>query len=256
MRLFSQLAQDSQLKVGKVIWVAGHSGPETAEDSRTHFGIYSPSVTDLFPRGHTIDLHPFDHNEVPALLAAAMNHDEAHIIALHLTRPGVETPDREALGAGSYLDAAKGAYILTDWDDSRGPRAGTVIFRGTSPVKAAFELLRDHRDELPNVKMVAAPSHFLFEKQSQEYRDSVLPWSEWQNSMVVTNNARRAVHDWLANKVCEEYTLSPDFDDRWRTGGSVDEILDESHLTWPWVLKAIQKFADDVDQRVERIRAS
>jgi transketolase len=42
MRLFSQLAQDCQLKVGKVLWIAGHSGPETAEDSRTHFGIYEP----------------------------------------------------------------------------------------------------------------------------------------------------------------------------------------------------------------------
>ena len=27
MRLFSQLAQDCELQVGKVIWVAGHSGP-------------------------------------------------------------------------------------------------------------------------------------------------------------------------------------------------------------------------------------
>ena len=33
MRLFSQLAQDCELKLGKVLWVAGHSGPETAEDS-------------------------------------------------------------------------------------------------------------------------------------------------------------------------------------------------------------------------------
>ena len=38
LRLFSQLAQDSELKVGKIIWVVGHSGPETAEDSRTHYG--------------------------------------------------------------------------------------------------------------------------------------------------------------------------------------------------------------------------
>jgi transketolase len=48
-RLFSQLAQDCQWKVGKVIWVAGHSGPETADDSRTHFGIFEPGVTQLFP---------------------------------------------------------------------------------------------------------------------------------------------------------------------------------------------------------------
>ena len=56
IRLFSQLAQDSDLKVGKLIWVAGHSGPETAEDSRTHFGIFSPGVTQLFPKGHIINL--------------------------------------------------------------------------------------------------------------------------------------------------------------------------------------------------------
>lgn len=253
MRLFSQLAQDSQLKVGRVIWVAGHSGPETAEDSRTHFGIFAPSVTDLFPRGHTIDLHPFDYNEAMVLLGTAMAHD-VPIIALHLTRPAVETPDRAALGADSHFDAAKGAYILKDWDDARGPRMGTVIFRGTSPCKAAYELVKDHRAKLPNVKMVAAPSRFLFEHASQAWRDRVLPWSEWQDSMVVTNNARRAMCDWYANKVCEEYSLSPDFDDRWRTGGSVDEILDESHLTWPWVLQAIQRFAADRDQRLARIR--
>ena len=51
MRLFSQLAQDCELKVGKVLWVAGHSGPETADDSRTHFGIFAPGVTQLFPDG-------------------------------------------------------------------------------------------------------------------------------------------------------------------------------------------------------------
>ena len=68
MRLFSQLAQDCELKVGKVLWVAGHSGPETAEDSRTHFGIFETDVTQLFPDGHVIDLHPWEYNEVPVVL--------------------------------------------------------------------------------------------------------------------------------------------------------------------------------------------
>ena len=252
MRLFSQMAQDTQLKLGKVLWVVGHSGPETAEDSRTHFGIFSPAVADLFPDGHVVDMHPFDYNEVPVLLAAAMNCD-APIMALHLTRPPVETPDRLALGAESHLSAAKGAYVLKEWDDARGPRSGTVIFRGTSPVKAAFELMQHHRDELPNVRFVAAPSRYLFERQSTAERDRVLSWSDWQDSMVVTNNARRALHDWLANKVAEEYSLSPDFDNRWRTGGSLDQILEEAHLTWPWVLKGIQRFAEERDQRLSRL---
>lgn len=251
MRLFAQLAQDSQLKVGKVIWVAGHSGPETAEDSRTHFGIFAPGVTDLFPRGHAIDLHPFDHNEVPVLLAAAIG-SPAHIIALHLTRPAVEVPDRAALGSAGFLDAAKGAYVIKDWD-AAGARAGTVIFRGTSPVMAAFELLKNHHKQLPNVRFVAAPSRYLFERQPESYRNAVLSWRDWQDSMCVTNNARRSMHDWYANKVCEEYTLSPDFDDCWRTGGSVDEILEESHLTWPHILDGIRKFAAEADARRRRI---
>ena len=163
--------------------------------------------------------------------------------------------DREALGAASHLDAAKGAYLIKDWDDSKGPRVGTVIFRGTSPVDGAFRLVRDHAEELPNVKFVGAPSYYLFDQQSQTYRDAVLPWSEWQNSMIVTNNARRSMHEWLANKVCEEYTVSPDFDNRWRTGGALEEILDESRLTWPWILKGIKRFAEDTDQRLERIRS-
>ncbi len=45
MCLFSQFAQDCDLKFGKVLWVAGYSGLETAEDRRTHFGIFSPVVT-------------------------------------------------------------------------------------------------------------------------------------------------------------------------------------------------------------------
>ncbi len=49
MRLYSQLAQDCELKLGKTIWVAGHSGPETAEDSRTHFGIFSPARPSCSP---------------------------------------------------------------------------------------------------------------------------------------------------------------------------------------------------------------
>ena len=67
-RLFSQLAQDCELKVGKLLWVAGHSGPETADDSRTHFGIFETGVTQLFPEGRVIDLHPWEHNEVPVVL--------------------------------------------------------------------------------------------------------------------------------------------------------------------------------------------
>ena len=81
MRLFSQLAQDCEVATGRILWVAGHSGPETAEDARTHFGILSPAVTQLFPEGHVINLHPWEHNEVAPALCAAFATD-VPIIAL------------------------------------------------------------------------------------------------------------------------------------------------------------------------------
>ena len=110
IRLFSQVAQDSQIKVGKLLWVAGHSGPETAEDSRTHFGIFAPGVTQLFPDGHIINLHPWEHNDVAPALAAAFATD-VPIVALHLTRPAIEVPDREKIRYFQSLKCVKRSIL-------------------------------------------------------------------------------------------------------------------------------------------------
>ncbi len=122
MRLFSQLAQDCDLRVGRLLWIAGHSGPETAEDSRTHFGIFETGVTQLFPEGQVIDLHPWEYNEVPVVLAAAFA-SQVPIVVLHLTRPAIEIPDRVALGIPSHLAAARGAYVLRPFRDGPPRRA-------------------------------------------------------------------------------------------------------------------------------------
>ena len=131
MRLFCQLAQDCELKVGKVLWVAGHAGPETAEDSRTHFGIFETAVTQLFPEGHVIDLHPWEYNEVPVVLRRALRTD-VPIVALHLTRPAIDIPDREALGIPSHFEAARGAYVMRDFSAGRRA-AGRCSSRARRP---------------------------------------------------------------------------------------------------------------------------
>ena len=55
-RVWSQQNQDSPFRVGVLNILAGHSGPETAADARTHFGIFAPQVWKLFPRGQVIVL--------------------------------------------------------------------------------------------------------------------------------------------------------------------------------------------------------
>lgn len=252
MRLYSQLVQDSPFKHGKVIWVAGHSGPETAEDSRTHFGIYSPMVTQLFPRGQVMDLHPWEPNEVGPALMAALGAKGAPIVALHLTRPNVAIPDRAKLGMASHMEAAKGAYLIRDYDPSR-PKDGCIFVRGTSSTASVVKLLERgfFAGAGPNVKLVAAISHELFQRQPQVWREKLVTKEDWLNSTFITNGARMAMTLWTAHAAAAKYAMCSDWDDRWRTGGSVDEIVAEAHLDPDHLAEGIRRFVADREARFE-----
>ena len=251
LRLFSQIAQDSDLKVGKFIWVVGHSGPETAEDSRTHFGIFAPGVTQLFPDGHIINLHPWEHNEVAPCLTSALRTD-VPIVAIHLTRPPVEIPDRKNLKIASHLDAGKGAYVIKNYSP-KYKKQGVIIVRGTSSTDSIIKLLKKIRSKGPNVKIIAAISWELFKRQTQEYRESVISSKEWHDAMIITNSSIKLMTNWISNPTVKKYSVSPDFDNKWRTGGSVEQIIAESQLDSNSLLKSINTFAADRKQRLESI---
>ncbi len=254
MRLLSQMAQDSPFKLGKVIWVAGHSGPETAEDSRTHFGIFSPQVTQLFPSGRVINLHPFEHNEVAPALAAALGTD-VPIIALHLARPRIEIPNRARLSVPSHFEAAKGAYVVKNYDRS-APREGVVVVQGTSAMAGLLEVLPVLRDSGPNVKVVCSVSRELFLMQPEVYRGNVLSEEEWIDATYITNGARSGMACWQLGPIADEYALASDWDDNWRTGGSIPQVLEDARLSPEWILKGIRRFAEERNERLRRISES
>lgn len=251
-RLYSQMAQDCDWKLGKVIWIAGHSGPETADDSRTHFGIFAPGVTQLFPKGSVINLHPWEHNEVPVLLGAALKQDVA-VIGLHLTRPPVEIPDRAAIGMPSHFAAAKGAYVVRDYEAAL-PKGGTLIVQGTSAMANMLKILPQLEAQKLNVKIVCATSPQLFALQSEEYREQVLSARDKMDSTIITTQAGWLMHDWIFNPLAEEYGLSADWDDRWRTGGTLEEVIDEAHLSPQYLLAGIERFVKDRAGRLGRLR--
>ncbi len=252
MRLFSQLAQDCPLMVGKLIWVAGHSGPETADDSRTHFGIFAPGVTQLFPESHVIELHPWEHNEVPVVLGAALR-EKAPIVALHLTRPPIEIPDRAALGIPSHFEAARGAYVMRDFR-ARVPRMGTVFVQGTSTTSNLVKILPALDREGVNVKIVAAISPQLLALQEPDYRGRVASTADRWDAMCITNRALRLMADFIAHPIVAEYSLSSDRDARWRTGGTVEEVVEEAGLSPDRMLEGIRRFARERDERMRRLR--
>ncbi len=252
LRLFSQLAQDGDLRVGKVLYVAGHSGPETAEDSRTHFGIFETGVTQLFPEGQLIDLHPWEYNEVPVVLAAAFATD-APIVALHLTRPPIEIPDRAALGMPGHFAAARGAYVMRPFRGGE-PKAGTIFVRGTMPTANLVKVLPELDRRGLNVKIVAAISPQLFARQDAAYRAATVEAADRFDSMVITNGAYKLMRDWADDPIVHEYSLSSDWDDRWRTGGSVEEVMEEAHLDAGHILEAIERFVRERPDRLHRLR--
>ena len=91
-------------------------------------------------------------------------------VALILTRQDVPTLDRRRYAPASGL--ARGAYILADSPD-RQPEV--LLLASGSEVAlcvAAYERLAF---EGVKVRVVSVPSWELFEEQSQEYRDQVLP---------------------------------------------------------------------------------
>ena len=253
-RLLSQLSQDCQLKIGKVIWIAGHSGPETADDSRTHFGIFSPGVTQLFPKGRIINLNPWEHNEVPVLLGAALKTD-VPIIALHLTRPPVVILDRVKMGMPSHFEAAKGAYIVRDYKPGL-TQGGTFIVQGTSAMISITKLLPILDEQDINVKIIYAASSQLFAMQPEAYQQKVISWADQVNSTVITTQARSLMQEWIFTKASEKYAMSSDWDDRWRTGGRLDDVIDEAHLSPEWVLEGIKRFVADRETRLGQLQQS
>ena len=252
LRLFSQLAQDSELKVGKVIWVVGHSGPETAEDSRTHYGIFAPGVTQLFPNGSIINLHPWEYNEVAPTLSAALK-TNTPVIAIHLTRPSILIPDRKKLGIGHYKDSAKGAYIIKNYDKKR-PREGVVIIRGTAPINSLIQILPKLKETGPNIKIVAAISMDLFKMQTKKYQQSIISISEWNDSMIITNTSIKLMEKWIMNRFVASYSMAPDYDNRWRSGGTLDQIVIESKLDPTSIWDGINRFANERSKRLKSIK--
>ncbi|HYK90599.1 MAG TPA: hypothetical protein VE398_17635, partial [Acidobacteriota bacterium] len=254
-RIFSQQNQDSPFRLGVLTVVAGHSGPETAADARSHFGIFSPQVWTLFPRGQVINLYFWDYNDVaPGYFAAvqARRRDKnVGIIVIHVARPDFFVADRSKWADSTLCAAAKGCYLIRDWDPSL-PAQGTVLVQGSSSTNNLVAILPILQETRLNVRVVAVISEELFNLQPEEYRQRLLPDSQRFDCMVVTTMTKRVKPLSNLGPFTEEYSLSADFDDRWRTGGTEEDVIREARLDKNSILEGIRRFVSDRDRRLKR----
>ena len=254
-RVWSQQNQDSPFRTGVLHILAGHSGPETAADARTHFGIFSPQVWKLFPRGQTITLSFWDYNDVaPGYFAAAeiaARERKVGVIVLEVARPDFPVADRSTFADTDLMAAAKGFYVIRDFDPDR-PKHGYVVVQGSSSTVNLVSVLPRLDEVGVNVKVIATISEELFTRQSSEYQNSVLPAGAKYDLMVVTTGTRRMWPLQNVGPLTDEYSLTSDWDNQWLTGGSESDVIAEAHLDAESIYAGIKRFADERESRVAR----
>jgi len=89
---------------------------------------------------------------------------------LALSRQPLPTLDRNRYAAASGL--ARGAYVLAD---GAGGEPDIILIASGSEVSLAVEAHEKLRADGIRARVVSMPSWEIFEHQTQEYRDSVLP---------------------------------------------------------------------------------
>ncbi len=164
MRPAIRLAALSEVQV---VYVFTHDSVGLGEDGPTHQPIEHLAALRAIP--HLFVIRPADPAEVSEAWRIAILRRHAPT-ALALTRQKVPVIDRKRFAKADGL--RRGGYVLADADSPR-----LILIATGSEVSLALEASEKLQGEGVPARVVSMPCWELFEEQSQEYRDEVLPQS-------------------------------------------------------------------------------
>lgn len=150
-----------------VTYVLTHDSVAVGEDGPTHEPIEQLASVRCIPNVHVI--RPADGNETVAAWKIAMTSTETPTI-LVLSRQNL--PVLEGTLEHASDSVQKGAYVLSP---QKGKQPAGILIATGSEVNLAVEAQAKLAEEGIDVSVVSMPSFDLFEKQSAEYKESVLP---------------------------------------------------------------------------------
>ena len=150
-----------------VIYVYTHDSIGLGEDGPTHQPIEQLSALRAIPEMTLI--RPADASETAEAWRAALKHKKGPV-ALVLTRQKLPFIDRSKYASAAGL--ARGAYVLAD---TPGGAPQVVMMSSGSEVSLILEAQNKLEADGIRARAVSMPSHELFARQDQAYRDSVLP---------------------------------------------------------------------------------
>ncbi|MCQ2397536.1 MAG: transketolase [Lentisphaeria bacterium] len=145
------------------VYVFTHDSYAVGEDGATHEPIEQLAMFRSIP-GVTL-LRPAESHEVALAWAYAIRAD--HPVVLSLTRQALTNLPADVV---AKMDVAKGAYVVSSDDDFEA-----IIIGSGSELGACNAAAAALRAQGKKLRVVSMPSWDLFDAQSDEYKESVLP---------------------------------------------------------------------------------
>ncbi|MFC3109773.1 transketolase [Undibacterium arcticum] len=150
-----------------VVYAFTHDSIALGEDGSTHQPVEQLASLRAVPR--LVVIRPADANETASAWRVAVETCDRPV-ALVLTRQNVPTLDRTQFAAADGLQ--RGAYILADAPNSKPE---LILIASGSEVALIVAAQQQLLTQNVQARIVSMPSWELFDGQSQEYRDMVLP---------------------------------------------------------------------------------
>ncbi len=151
----------------RVIFVFTHDSIALGEDGPTHQSVEHIASLRAIP--HLNVIRPCDANETAVAWQVAIE-TQNHPTTLILSRQNVPTFNRQQYASADNL--RKGAYVLSD---TTGHEPQAILIATGSEVSLILQAQSQLLKDKIYVRVVSMPSWELFENQSNEYRESVLP---------------------------------------------------------------------------------
>jgi transketolase len=149
----------------KSIFVFTHDSIGLGEDGPTHQPIEQLASLRAIP--NTLVLRPSDANETVEAWKTALNHKGGPVCII-LTRQKLSVISRDKYSSAEGFQ--KGAYIIKDVTNPQ-----LILIASGSEVELAVKSAEKLAEEKTAVRVVSFPSWELFESQTDDYKESVLP---------------------------------------------------------------------------------
>jgi len=164
-----------------VLWVWTHDSVGVGEDGPTHEPVEHYASLRAIP--HLWVIRPADANETSVAWRVALERKDGPV-ALLLSRQNIPVLDRGEVASAEGLE--RGGYVLWDSFAAGAPSANgqeasaasgpeLILISTGAEVPTTLDAARALAGQGTRTRVVSMPCMELFEAQSQEYRDEVLP---------------------------------------------------------------------------------